>query len=603
MGKFIKLLAAYAPTSSNEALYDEKILKKVKKLGIEEISIDNGLLDKIYSEFKDKCQSVIICGSAGDGKTYLLRKLYEKLGGNLEAWQEEYLPGIIYQGKKITFVKDFTEMTKADKADILKGLDYSIKGDNEHLYFIAANDGILTDTLRGLGDDYQKLLAVIEGYIDHLEVNDKSLILLDLSQTSSAKNFELLLNEILRLFEIHETDCPSLKDDTIFCPIHANVKLLKQERIKEQLVSIVRTCDLNYKHITLRRLYILISNMILGYNHSDNLRIFKTCKTAIKKFEENHQAKFSASFYNNLFGENLSISASSKTPFKDLNELRIGYESRNNIDNFLLYGDISDKDLYKKKLENPFFDLNVFSKLKENYIKDGTEENMGKLSAYMKFLRRHLFFTFNQEIEWEDTTIQLKELMAYEYANDFYKNIVVILKQKKRIPKSIVKKLVLGLNRVFLGELLSSSGSMGNCLYIASSLTNSSAKLSSEIIESISFGSKGSNQDIILSLTSGFDDEYSKISLDIKYAGQIIAKLELDLHMYEFLHRVAEGVLPTSFSVEYYERVLSFKSEIINSIIKFEPQDQGFKLFELNDQDGTIQVYEILLGVNYVAEG
>ena len=81
-GTFFKLLAAYAPTSQNKASYDEHVSTYVKKLGVDEINIDNGLFTKLHNTFTAQPKPIIISGSAGDGKTYLLRKLFEALGGD-----------------------------------------------------------------------------------------------------------------------------------------------------------------------------------------------------------------------------------------------------------------------------------------------------------------------------------------------------------------------------------------------------------------------------------------------------------------------------------------------------------------------------------------
>ncbi|PLY12947.1 MAG: hypothetical protein C0628_07640 [Sulfurimonas sp.] len=336
---FFKLLAAYAPTSQNKASYDEHVTKLAKQLGTSEISIDNGLFSKLFDSFKKVPKSIIISGSAGDGKTYLLRKLYGTLGGNDNLWGDEYIPELKYDNYKIRFIKDFTEVEIEDKVEILDGLYKSIYENSKELYFIAANDGILTDTLREHLDDKEYLSVLLNNIEEHIDFNtsENKFILLDLSKTASSKNFELLLNEILKLSDQYESNCPSLINNDIFCPIHSNIKLLKQNHIQKQLINIVRSCDFNYNHITLRKLFMLISNMILGYKGEK--RIFNSCETAIEYFDSSYQ-KSDASLYDNIFGENLSKSKQEQSPFKELRELRIGYETTNNIDNFLLFGDI-----------------------------------------------------------------------------------------------------------------------------------------------------------------------------------------------------------------------------------------------------------------------
>ena len=599
---FFKLLAAYAPTSQNKASYDEHVSRYVKKLGVKEINIDNGLFIKLFNTFREDPKSIIISGSAGDGKTYLLRKLYESFDGNTSKWSKDYIPELIYNNKKIKFIKDFTEIESKDKIDVLNGLYQSIYKDTNELYIIAANDGILTDTLREYikeNDYFSELLNNIEKNIENNGANTE-LTLLDLSQTSSYKNFELLLNEVLKSCDEYESDCPSLVNNDIFCPIHSNIELLKQSHIQKQLISVIRSCDLNYNHITLRKLFMLISNMILGYKGEK--RIFTCCNDAIEYFKESHQ-KSDASFYNNIFADNLSKSKQEQSPFKELRELKIGYETTNNIDNFILFGDIKHSELYMKELLNPFFNFNTFNGVRENYLNESDEDISNEIQKYLIFLRRHLFFNYQKEIILDNITICSKDLITYEYSEVFYTEVITPLKQNLKVSKHIIKDLALGLNRVFLGELLSKDAN--DKLYIATSLTGTTSKLSSEILSSIVFNQKHINQGIHLQIINGFDDEYCRINLEIEYNSKSIVKLEMDLHMFEFLQRIADGILPTSFSVEYYERVLTFKSQIINYILEHQDleQDISFNLFTLNDSEGTIQSDEIQVGENsYVRE-
>jgi hypothetical protein len=598
---FFKLLAAYAPTSQNKASYDEHVSKYAKRLGVDEINIDNGLFKKLYDSFIEHPKPIIISGSAGDGKTYLLRKLYESLNGDFDKWRKDYIPEVSYNSFNIKFIKDFTEIEKKDKVSTLEGLFQCIYNNSHELYVIAANDGILTDTLRDdlKGDEqFFKLLLLIEKHIEEPNL-DNDLVLLDLSQTSSANNFELLLNEVILSCDRYESNCPSLTNAEIFCPIHSNIGLLKKKYIQKQIISIIRSCDLNYRHITLRKLFMLLANMILGFK--GDKKIFNSCDMAIEYYNSSHQ-RLESSFYNNIFAENLSKSRQEQSPFKELRELRIGYETTNNIDDFILYGDFLNHELHTKKLANPFFDFKVFNQIKEDYLSEGESDNSLRVKVFLVFLRRHLFFNYDSEICLRNITINSKSLIAYEHADKFYNEIVSTLQNDRKISKHIIKELALGLNRVFLGELLSKDGN--DQLYIATSLTGSMSKLSSEILSTIIFNQKHVNQGIYLRLLKGFDNEYCKINLEIEFSGEKIAKLELDLHMFEFLERIADGILPTSFSVEYYERVLSFKSQIVNYILNKQEFDTTFNLFTLNDSEGTLQFDEIQIGDDsYVREG
>jgi hypothetical protein len=338
--------------------------------------------------------------------------------------------------------------------------------------------------------------------------------------------------------------------------------------------------------------------MILGYKGEK--KIFNSCELAIEHYKIPNK-KSDASFYNNIFADNLSKSKRAQSPFKELRELKIGYETTNNIDNFILFGDIKFSEQHTKELSDPFFDFNAFNGAKENYLNESEDDNSTKIQNYLIFLRRHLFFNYQQEIHVDNITINSKDLITYEYSEIFYNDVILPLQQSTKVSKQIVKELALGLNRVFLGELLSKDGN--DRLYIATSLTGAMSKLSSEVLSSIAFNQKHINQGIHLKLLNGFDDEYCKINLEIEFEGNIIAKLELDLHMFEFLQRIADGILPTSFSVEYYERVLTFKAQIINYILQNQELDSSFSLFTLNDSEGNLQFDEIQVGDNgYVRE-
>lgn len=598
---FFKLLAAYAPISQNEASYDEHVSKLASRLGVEEIKIDNGLFRKLLDSFNTKPRPIIISGSAGDGKTNILRMLFENLNGDSSNSINDYIPQVIYKDIKIKFIKDFTEIENNHKVSILSDLYKSINNNSKEIYFIAANDGKLTDTLREYlkeNESFNELLQLIEKHIND-PTYENDLILLDLSQTSSAKNFDLLLNKILYLCDHYEGNCPSLSNIDIFCPIHSNINLLKQKHVQKQLMMIIKSCDFNSNHITLRKLFMLIANMILGYKGEK--KVFNSCEMAIEHYKSPKE-KTDASFYNNIFAENLTKSKQEQSPFRELRELRIGNETTNNIDNFILFGDMDNNlsTFHTRILANPFFDFKAFNRTKENYLNNSETESRIKIQSYLVFLRRHLFFNYDDELDFNKKIINSRDLIAYKHAEHFYNNIITPLKKGKNVDKSIIKELALGLNRVFLGELVSKDAN--SQLYIATSLTGTMSKLSSEVLTSIIFNQKHLNQDIRLKLINGFDDEYCMVYLEIIFEGKPIANLELDLHMFEFLKRIEEGILPTSFSVEYYERVLTFKSQIVNYVLKHEETDGDFQLFTLDDSNGTLQYINIQVKEGYVRE-
>jgi len=514
---FFKFLSFYALSPTNIASFDEYIADLSKKLDVKEIRVDNGIYDLILNEFMNE-KNIIISGTAGDGKTYLLRRLFFEWGNNKEF--KEFIPTVDTPNFRVFFVKDFTELNKKDKLDILERLEKSIFENSNERFVIAANDGILVDSLKEF--KMTKLLKLIENLIDN-QVHDK-LALFDLFQTSATKNFELLLDEIIKRAK-------EIKCDYKDCVIHKNIELLENEKIKNQLLKLIRVSDLNYEHLTFRKLYMIISNMILGYEKG----VFSSCKEANEYYK--NKDKIKSAFFNNIFFDNLD--ESSKEKFSSFLELNIGKESSNIIDEKLLYEDI--------ELDGFFLNKNKFNKIKERFFEDNS--NYKELNEYLIYIKRYLFFKDKFS----------KDLIIYKYLDEF-----INLIDSKKDNRKIVQRLIIALNRIFLGELVNEDSK----IYLASSFTKSFSKISDEIIQEVSI------RDIKFEFVSSkIDKNFVKLYLVINNR-----KLELDLHMYEFLRRVSEGILPISFSIEYYEKVLNFKSRLLNEV-----EEDGFYLFNVDE--------------------
>ena len=90
--------------------------------------------------------------------------------------------------------------------------------------------------------------------------------------------------------------------------------------------------------------------------------------------------------------------------------------------------------------------------------------------------------------------------------------------------------------------------------------------------------------------------------LSVELAAGIECHLQLNLTRYEFLSRVAEGALPSSFSKECYEDILAFKTQILTKLGERRAQQNdeesttlNFKLLELDDYGTpTIKSVEVL---------
>src|SRR5690606_15713243 len=103
--------------------------------------------------------SVILTGTAGDGKTWHARKTYTALGGDPGEWDsaEGMLDFRLPSGKELLVVKDLSQFHEDSRQrDIFDGLKRSLTGeDASKVYLVCANDGQLLRFWRAHARDQQ----------------------------------------------------------------------------------------------------------------------------------------------------------------------------------------------------------------------------------------------------------------------------------------------------------------------------------------------------------------------------------------------------------------------------------------------------------------
>jgi hypothetical protein len=126
------------------------------------------------------------------------------------------------------------------------------------------------------------------------------------------------------------------------------------------------------------------------------------------------------------------------------------------------------------------------------------------------------------------------------------------LAAKQRAPRHVVARLVRGINRIFTGMLTTTERQ----IILATSGSYSQARVS-RIEESFVEVEPRRGQKVALELRGG------RLHFVVYLEPDVSVPLPLHLVRYEFLSRVAEGALPSSFSRECYEDMLAFKSQLL----------------------------------------
>lgn len=245
--------------------------------------------------------------------------------------------------------------------------------------------------------------------------------------------------------------------------------------------------------------------------------------------------------------------------FDYLNRFRIGHETSNRVDNILIFGEADE-------ILRPYFDAllraDSFYGADESYYAaqrtyvEGEDEDADGLNAeFLAMLvsqRRGLFFKLPPQWEQE---LALWELTVFKYAGEYLERVLKPLRSGGKVERTVLARLVKGLNRIFMGMLVNSDRD----LLLATSISFSTSKVS-QVLEDRVPVTPRLHERVELVLHG------QKPALVVQFAADIRTALPLNLTRYEFLSRVAEGALPGSFSRECYEDMLAFKSRLLTCL-------------------------------------
>jgi len=620
MSNWLKFLRHYGPVPRNDNMYDETIQRSARRQGIQPIEFEHPAQEAILNCFNQATKdpiSVVLTGTAGDGKTHLCRQVWKMLNGEDEAWESDSpyltlqfhypedrttLPEVkderLCRSVKMHFIRDLSGWApqqgaawEPEKEELLERFCRSIfNPDADEIFLIAANDGQLVESWRRLKDtdEVKRTRQVFEELLveDRQEKSGVRLKFFNLSRGSSAALFDRAVDAFLGHQGWNELKKEVPGENDLFgpkCPIRKNYELLQDSLVRGRLRSLLELCDYNGLHVPIRQILLLLANAVLGHpDAKDHLMSPADVPNFIAAGTVSR-----ASLYNNVFGGNLSETRRQAiTIFDYLGRFQIGYETTNRVDNILIFGEgdeVLEPYFTKFIAADSFYgaDSRYFA-AKREYV-EGTGESDEKSREFLDMLisqRRRMFFKIPKEMENE---LHLWELTVFKFAGEYLESIVAILKEGGLVRRPLLSRIIRGLNRVFTGMLINSERE----LYLAASANYSQAKVSRILVERVSVDpSKG--EKVLLR----HDATTDRVFLTVFFAPTLTVDFTLTLVRYEFLSRIAvEGALPASFSKECYEDLLAFKAQLIAAHAKREGQEQilggvaiGLKILALTDE-------------------
>lgn len=567
---WVRFLRSYGPTPNNLTMFDEYVSGALGRAKVQPISLKTPLLDDMVQHIESKAPgSLLIAGTAGDGKTYHCRLLWLRIGGDPKVWEGKgnVKERRLEDGRLAVFIKDLSEFNGEESDLPLQRLESSVLGnDDSEVVILAANHGQLLDRLRDLGERQGRVhplrKPLQERFLQAGPAPDR-LAVFDLSRTTSRKT----LDEVAKAIAGHPewANCArcSFRADGKICPIDENRRRLLGEadggQLARRLGDLIEIARLNGLHLPMRDLLALCSNMVLGYADAKEAKEnLMTCADVPKIQESGHIGK--ASIYANAFGGNLPKRRAAGRPvFKAMASFGAGEETTNAADGLLVYGKDDSRlqaDFERLVAVDPIYGATAeFRAAQDTYLEGHErarlEDGSSNFLEMLKAQRRRLYFALPEA----EPGYPHWSMTAFRFAGD-YLEIIESLKVKKAVSDAVRERIVRGLNRVMTGLLLENV----DRIFIASSGGFTQGRVSVLCEHETPSRRQGG---VGMAIKLGEDTGRPQLDVSLSPGQGNSVAFDLTPIRHEFLSRVAEGALPASFSNECLEDLLAFKAKLL----------------------------------------
>jgi hypothetical protein len=562
---FINFLITYGPTPAGQSMYDEHVVKNAISCRVEPLSIESERVAAIVDALRaDEPRSVILTGTAGDGKTWHCRKVFRMLGGKEEGWKDAecQIDYVMPSGRRLVIVKDLTQFADVALEDaIVEGLVEAIMGRSRDLYLIAANDGPLLRIFRRYArtnSEAKDAERAIRTLLKNDEVRTESLRLdlWNLSRQPHDMVFERLLNAMLD----HDgwsgcKGCELDRDGT--CVIQRNRELLRQAGdtgLRARLRDLIRIAADNDMHLPIRHVLLTIVNTLLGVSgHTVELM---RCNDAMVLVNQKTSSKSNP--YDNVFGLNLR-SAKTYRAFTILSNFGIGRETNNSIDGLLLDEDPkADHDLYVAN--DPELGSALFEESRCQYRR-GQGVDFEVFKQGMERQRRRLFFQLPPTNRPDRSDLDPWRLTVFMHAGE-YLAFSAGLRAGKTDPR-IRNRLITGLNRSYTGVMCDE----GSHLWLAAPAANSQSRIGQVLDIKLKVG-PDRNGRVYFDFDANGPHGALRMAVVRVDGRDIIESNPLQPQLFEYLLRVEGGSLPGSFSRQCYEELRQFRLRVAAALAK-----------------------------------
>lgn len=518
-------------------------------------------------------RNVILTGTAGDGKTTLCFDLFHEMGGHapgadggLQRLSVEYPDG----PRTVTFIFDMSGWREKrgghlvpDQVVVLAEFAKSVFGESDELFVVAVNDGQMHEVFGYLPPDAPSVLNRLREEIARLHVSDiedseDRLRLINLSKISSRLLMQRCLDAVLerpewRCFD-EESDNPLFSTKS---SLYRNYTQLRSATVRSRLITLAELADVSGYHLPIRGILCLITNALLG-NPNVKDRVLRPGPGIERVIDASPHL---AALHRTLFGEHLTpIARGKREVFRFLSMLQIGEETTNELDELLIFGPVADDELQKRYADivepDPLHqrspDLPALAKC---YVRgDLSADETSRLLQELAAERRRLFLAVSDD---DLEKLELWRSSVFHHAGDYIRKLLRPLREGKPVSYGLMQRLVAGLNRAWTGQLISSQPDE---LYLCTGLDVTNATVSDVLRAQIEIAGTANSR---IDMAMAPEDKCPQVTITL---GEREFSFPLTLSRFEFLSRVADGAMPTSFSREAFEDFSMLKQGCIATL-------------------------------------
>ncbi len=558
----VDFLRSYGPLPSSNAQFDEHVQRTAKRKNVQPITVTAPRVVEVLTAWQSASPpSIVLTGTAGDGKTYTCRSALEKVGADMSEWgTAKVLDVALPSGGTVRVVKDLAELVDDEKAEIYEAFAASVFGTSDIPLLIASNDGQLVAFVRQfahLHPQGEQLDEAIRTMLvgERPDFPGLALRLFNLSR----QPHDLLFDEVVKAIVEHQdwercSGCTLYENST--CPIRRNLAVLADPAdpgLRVRLGRLIRLAALNDTHLPVRQLLLLCSNILLGDSGAAGL---------IRCTDAHHLAPAGDTSrrvnpFRNLLG--LNFDAATRQQFRAFtvfDSFGLGRETLNAFDELMIEMEPAEAFGQFMAADGHHGDV-LLATHRTRYRAAPAEVDMAVLHDALADQRRRLFFVLPEG----DERLNPWLLTIFTGGGDYLRFADGLASGADT--GRMRRHLITGLNRVYTGLMADDDDKLwltGPAGYTQSRQgrvldTAAPIRLGASPQErlSVDFDARGTN---------------ARPRMVIRRDGEELTAIDLTPLLFEYLVRIRNGSLPSSFSRQCFEELRQFRLRSVARLAK-----------------------------------